>query len=121
MDIPSSIAISKRVRDQFQTIKNKTGVTINVLSRIAIALAMESGASVREITRSDAGGQTLSRDLMFGEHVAVYDALIRQFMHDNSVDLPVGQVIAAFIEIGAHKMGHCRSMEDLCALSASAG
>lgn len=119
MDIPSTISISKRVRDQFQTIKNKTGVTNNVLSRIAIALALESNAQIREATREDAGGQTLPRDLMFGEHVTVYDVLIRQFMHEKSIELPMGQVIGTLIEVGAHKMGHCRSMEDLCALSAT--
>ena len=117
MDIPGSISISKRVRDQFQTIKNKTGLTNNVLSRIALMLAIESGASVKMGGREDAGGQTLSRDLMFGEFADLYDVVIRQYLHEKRVELPVGEAIGGLIEIGAHKMAHCRSLEDVCALA----
>ena len=117
MDIPTTIAISKRVRDQFQTIKNRTGVPNNVLSRIALTLAIESGETLQAMAREDAGGQTLPRDLMFGDLIDVYDVLIRQYMHDKSIEAPMGLVIGGLIEIGAHKMGHCRSLEDICALT----
>ena len=116
MDIPGSISISKRVRDQFQTIKNKTGLTNNVLSRIALMLAIESGASVRVGSREDAGGQTLSRDLMFGEMADLYDVVIRQYLHEKDIEVSVGEAIGALIEVGAHKMAHCRSLEEVCAL-----
>ena len=69
MDIPNSISISKRVRDQFQTIKNKTGLPNNVLSRIALTLAMESGAGVKQGSREDASGQTLPGTSLFGDYV----------------------------------------------------
>ena len=116
MDIPNSISISKRVRDQFQTIKNKTGLPNNVLSRIALMLAMESGAVAKPGSRVDAGGQTLSRDLMFGEYAEIYDILIRQYLVERESQLPVGEAIGGLIEVGAHKMAHCRSIEEVCRL-----
>ena len=116
MDIPNSISISKRVRDQFQTIKNKTGLPNNVLSRIALMLAMESGAGVKQGSREDASGQTLSRDLLFGDYVELYDIVIRQYMFEKNITLPVGEALGALIETGAHKMAHCRSLEQVCDL-----
>lgn len=116
MEIPTSISISKKVRDSFQTIKNRTGVTNNVLSRIAITLAMDSGVGLDAVVKDDAGGQTLSRDLMFGDLLEGFDVLLRQYMHDNEVEMQVGPAISSLVEIGAHKMSHCRSLNDLCDL-----
>jgi DNA sulfur modification protein DndE len=121
MDIPNSISISKRVRDQFQTIKNKTGLPNNVLSRIALMLAMESGARVKPGSREDAAGQTLSRDLLFGEYAEIYDILIRQYLIERDSNLPVGEAIGGLIEVGAHKMAHCRSIEAVCRLGSANG
>jgi len=119
MEIPTSVSISKKVRDSFQTIKNRTGVTNNVLSRIAIVLAIHSDNDLNKVVKDDAGGQTLSRDLMFGELLETFDVLVRQYMHDKQVQMPVGQAISSLIEIGAHKMSHCRSLNDLCDLGQS--
>lgn len=116
MDIPGTISLSKKVRDTFQTIKNKTGVPNNVLSRIAIMLAIRSGEPMAGVTREDAGGQTLPRDLLFGDHVQSYEILIRQHITDQGSDMPFGKAIAALIEIGTHKMAHCRSLEDIVEL-----
>ena len=80
MDVPANISISKKVRDSFQTIKNRTGVPNNVLSRMAIMLAINSGASIDTVVKEDSGGQTLSRDLLFGEFLETYAAIIRQYI-----------------------------------------
>jgi DNA sulfur modification protein DndE len=116
MEIPTAISISKKVRDSFQTIKNRTGVPNNVLSRIAIMLAINSGIGLDSVVKDDAGGQTLSRDLLFGDLLETFDVLVREYIHQQSVQMPVGQVVSSLIEVGAHKMAHCRSLNDLCAL-----
>ncbi|RLQ20257.1 DUF1832 domain-containing protein [Seongchinamella sediminis] len=116
MDIPDSISISKKVRDTFQTIKNRTGVPNNVLSRIAIMLAINSQASVQSVAKDDSAGQTLDRELMFGELLDFFDIALRQYRYETQTDLSMGELIASLIEIGAHKMGHCRSLTDLARL-----
>lgn len=116
MNIPGSISLSKKVRSTFQTIKNKTGIPNNVLSRIAIMLAIRSGEPMAGVTREDAGGQTLPRDLLFGDNVQNYEILIRQHIFNQQSGLSFGKAIAALIEIGAHKMAHCRSLEDIAEL-----
>ena len=95
---------------------NSLSVPNNVLSRIAISLALESGESVATVVKDDAGGQTLSRDLLFGELLETFDVLIRQYIYEKSVKMSTAQAISALIEIGAHKMSYCRSIGDLCAL-----
>jgi DNA sulfur modification protein DndE len=116
MEIPATISISKKVRDTFQTIKNRTGVPNNVLSRIALMLALESEASIKDVAKEDSGGQTLSRDLLFGDLLETFEIVIRQYRSTNSVELSCGQTISSLIEIGTHKMAHCRSLGDLTAL-----
>ena len=117
MKLPMSVTLSKRATHHFRTIKIKTGVTNNVLARIAISLAIESGEDVEKAPREDAAGQTLDRDLLFGELVYVYETVIREYMCEHEVSIPSNLAIASLIEIGAHKMGHVRSLDQLINLS----
>ncbi len=117
MYLPTSVTLSKRVSDQFQTIKNHTGVPNNVLARFAIGLALESEGRVDLLSVSDNSGKTLDRDLLFGGLIEIYEVMIREYMIRNEINMPLGPAIASLVEIGAHRMGHVRS---LCALAALA-
>ncbi len=54
--------------------------------------------------------------LVFGEYADVYDVMIHQYLHDNKINLPIQQAISALLEVGVHKMGHVKQVEDLCNL-----
>ena len=116
-ELPLSVTLSKRVTDRFRMIKSKTGVPNNVLSRIAISLAIESGDNVANANKEDSAGQTLDRDLLFGDLALVYEVAIREYMLDNDADLSPANAIACLIEIGAHKMAHIKSLEQFAELS----
>lgn len=120
MYLPTSITLSKRVAVQFQTIKNNTGVPNNVLARFAISLALEGEEHINHAPPSDSGGKTLDRDLLFGGLLEIYEAMIREYMIRNKVDMPLGLAISSLVEIGAHKMGHVRSLGALTALAGNA-
>ena len=62
------------------------------------------------------GGQELNDTTLFGEYLAVYDVMINQYIHDKQLNLSVSETIIAMIEIGVHKMGHIKSLEQLCEL-----
>jgi len=113
MIIPNRIRLSKTVTSKFQTIKNRTGVTPNILSRIALMKALESEATIDNAGVGDADGQEISRDVMFGEYVHVYNLLLSQFISESKSGQHPTEIISALIEIGAHKMGHTKRLSDL--------
>lgn len=116
IELPPSITLSKRVTDQFRTIKTKTGITHNVLARIAISLAIESQQDVANAHKEDSLGQTLDKELLFGDLTSVYEAVIREYILGRDIELSVANTIASLVEIGAHKMAHVRSLEQFAEL-----
>ena len=61
----------------------------------------------------DGGGQVLSRDVLFGDHAQIYEVILNQYVKDNDISEPLSELIPTLIEIGIHKMGHVRKIEDL--------
>ena len=92
-----------------------TGLTPNILARVAIMLALRSGSSIINTT-PDAEGQELNKSVLFGDHEYVYEAMIKQFIHETKDARPISQVISSLVEIGAHKMGHVKDLNALCEL-----
>lgn len=113
MYLPQSVTLSETVTNKFRTIKSHTGIPNNVLARIALSLALESGEDPQQANRGDGKGQTLDRDLLFGDLTEIYEALLRQFVENQD---NLGSTISTLIECGAHKMGHVRSLRDLTQL-----
>lgn len=115
--LPNRIKLSKNATDKLRYLKTKTGLTPNILSRVAIMLAIRDGTDLSNSTVSDMeGGQELNDTTLFGEHIYLYDILINQYIHDKQLKLTVGETIVAMIEIGVYKMGHIKQIEELCCL-----
>ena len=117
MKIPNRVTLTRRSTNKLQTLKNHTGITPNISSRIAIMLAINSNDDLSVAGADDAKGQILDKDTLFGDHIDVYEIIIRQYINDNNIDLPISTVITSLVEVGIHKMGHVRSLEQLCSLS----
>ena len=115
--IPNRIKLSKKATDKLRFLKTKTGLTPNILSRIAIMLAIREGGDLSNagVGNMD-GGQELNDTTLFGEHIYLYDILINQYIHDKQLDLSVAETIVAMVEVGVFKMGHIRQLEQLCNL-----
>lgn len=116
MYFPNRISISKNATNKFQTIKKNTGLTPNILSRVAIMLAINSKADLTPIGKEESAGQELSKDILFGDHIDSYEILIRQYLHDQESNISVGVALSALVEAGVHKMGHIRSLEEFSKL-----
>lgn len=113
MIIPNRIRLSTNVTKKLQYIKTKTGVTPNVLARIALMKALEGEGSIDNASVADSEGQELNRDVLFGEHVQSYNLLLTQYIADRGTGKKPAEIISALIEIGTHKIGHARSVQDL--------
>ena len=117
MFLPNRIRLSRRSTNRLQNIKNKTGVTPNITGRIAMLLAISGNDDINNAGVDGADGQELNKDILFGENIEVYEALLKQYIDDNKIDLPVAKVITSLVELGAHKMGHVKTLEQLSSIS----
>jgi DNA sulfur modification protein DndE len=118
--LPNRVTLSKVATDKFRNLKGLTGLTPNILARIAIMLAIRDGSSLRNAAVADLDGQVLNRDVLFGEHAAVYEAIINQYVSEQAINESPAEVITALVEVGAHKMGHIRSLVDVANLAVAA-
>lgn len=114
--LPNRIQLSTKATNKMQYIKTQTGITPNILSRIAIMLAIKAGTDLKNSGLEDLEGQVLSKAVLFGEHMEVYDVLINQYVNDYEIDLELSKVIGSLVEIGVHKMGHVKNLSDICKL-----
>lgn len=114
--LPNRVSLSQKATDKLRYIKSKTGLTPNILSRIAIMLAIKEGNNLQNSGVNDYEGQVLSRDVLFGDHQELYSVLIKQHFAEQDIQLNPSEAITALIEIGVFKMGHVKSLVDLSKL-----
>ncbi len=114
--LPNRVRLSTKATQKMQYLKGQTGITPNILSRVAIMLAIKEENSLKNAGVADYDGQVLDKSVLFGDHTDVYDVLINQYINDNSIDMDTQKTIASLVEIGVHKMGHVKNLSDLCKL-----
>lgn len=110
---PARIYLSKKTWDRLQYLQTKTRLTPNVLARIAISLALRDirTATVNEDKPEET--HVINREVLFGEQKKVYEALVRQFCAEQSVQTDIQDIIRSLIDSGLHKMGHVKSLLDM--------
>lgn len=114
---PNKFKVSSSSSDKLKFLKSKTGLTPNILCRYAIMLALKDAKSLGQAAVADLNGQEFNTPTLFGEHMDLYELLLRQFMHDQAIDDDPVRCVAALVEIGLHKMGHVRSLREVAALA----
>lgn len=118
MALPTRFRISASSSEKLKFLKSKTGLTPNILCRFAISLAMRDSSGIGNASTVELNGQDFNGPTLFGEHIDIYDVLIRQYMLEHKVKLDAQRCVAALVEIGLHKMGHIRSVRELALLAA---
>ena len=111
--LPNRVKFSQKATDKLRMLKMRTGLTPNILARVAITLALKEKSDLSNAGVADNDGQELNKSVLFGEHADVYDVLIQQYIHDNQIVTPTQQVVSALVESGVHKMGHLKKVEDI--------
>jgi len=116
MKLPSRVRLSNHASDRLKLIKGWTGLTPNIVARIAIMLVIRDNTSLDNAGLQDTDGQELHKGVLFGDQADTFEVLLRQYFHDNvSAEESVQKTIASMVEIGVHKIGHVRSLADLAA------
>lgn len=112
--IPERIKLSKKASERLRYIKSQTGITPNIVARMAIMLAIREGGNLRNSGFADSDGLEINKTTLFGEHALVYEIFINQYIHEKSLEQPPGEIVALLIEVGAFKLAHVRNLLDLC-------
>jgi len=120
MSIPNRIKLSKKATDRLRMIRQRTGVTPNVLARVAIMKALETSTEITNAGVNDTDGQELNRDVLFGDLTSSFELLLQFYIEKNNITEPIKEVVVALIEIGVHKIGHVKSLSDIVGLHGKA-
>ena len=113
--IPHRVRVSERASARLKYLKSKTGLTPNILSRVAFVLSARDLRRVSQVS-GELNGQEFNAPTLFGEHQRVYELLLAKYVRASEDDREPGTIIASHIENGLHKMGHARSIQDIVAL-----
>jgi len=109
--LPKRMRISKGATDNLKMLKGRTGLTPNIVCRMALLMSLEDGprggGKVQELIGSEFNGPTL-----FGEFGQLFEALIRQ-VHGDLDPKACAQIIASHIDDGLSQLRKSRSLGDL--------
>ncbi|MCB5186145.1 DNA sulfur modification protein DndE [Methylobacillus gramineus] len=112
--LPNRIHISARATDLLKQVKTRTGVTPNILCRIALMLSLEEKHQA-DTNITDLNGQEFNLTTLFGETAELYQSALRQ-AHGNASAKEAQLLFAAHIDHGVDKLRHVRSLSDLLKL-----
>lgn len=108
---PNRIRISKTASDQLKQVRQRTGLTPNILCRIAIMLSLKR-ASLHKRANSKLDGIEFNLPTLFGEHVMLYESLFRQ-AYGNLSQKEAELLLTAHIDDGIVVLKAARSLSEL--------
>lgn len=109
--LPNRIHISKYASDTLKQIRSRTGVTPNILCRMALTLSLDEGHEPNP-DNIDATGLEFNLTTLFGDAVLVYESLLKQ-AHGNLSSKEAQQMLAGHIDNGIGKIKHAKNVSDL--------
>lgn len=109
--LPNRVHISKRATELLRQIKAKTGVTPNILCRVALTLSLEENHKANPKV-TDLNGSEFNLPTLLGDASPIYEALIRQ-SHGALTPREAQLILAAHIDNGVDKLKRVKSVSDL--------
>ena len=108
---PNRIRISAGASEKLKYIKSKTGVTPNVLCRIAIGLSLKDH-KLFDAAKPELGGLEFNSSTLFGTYAKLYECLFKQ-LYSKSEIADIETIIANHIDEGMKTLRTVRSLSDL--------
>ncbi len=109
--LPKRMRISKTSADTLKLIKGRTGVTPNLVCRIALILSLEDGER-GGLKECDQEGNEFNAPTLFGEHGLLFECLLRE-VHGVLDQKICANVIASHIETGLERLRKSKSLLDM--------
>ena len=111
--LPNEIVLSTKATTKFSYIKQKVGITPNIMARIAILKALELDLKPANLEVPESLNQKIPRDIAFGDYSDVFNFGIKEYMDNHSYAGDVKELITNLIETGSYKIGSIKKFQDL--------
>ena len=109
--LPKRIRISKSAADALKRLKSRTGVTPNIVCRMALLISLENGRA-GGLKETDGAGSEFNAPTLFGEFGLLIECLLKQ-VHGELDSKSAAAVIASHIDDGLEVLKKSRSLLDL--------
>ena len=111
--LPNEIVLSTKATTKFSYIKQKVGITPNIMARIAILKALELDLKPANLEVPESLNQKIPRDIAFGDYSDVFNFGIKEYMDNHSYSGDIKELITNLIETGSYKIGNIKKFQDL--------
>ena len=111
--LPNEIVLSVKATHKFSYIKQKVGITPNIMARIAILKALELNLKPSNLEVPESLNQKIPRDIAFGDYSELFNFGIKEYMDNHSYTGDVKELITNLIETGSYKIGNIKKFQDL--------
>ena len=71
--LPNEVVLSTKVTNKFSLIKQKTGITPNIIARVAILKALELNSKPMNLDLAESFSQKIPIDVAFGEYREIFN------------------------------------------------
>lgn len=111
--LPMEVLLSKSTTKKFAIIKQRTGITPNLMGRVALMKALEAGVILNALKPIEVGGQKIPKDVFFGDNADIYEVVVELFIKESSYDGSVKDLVNMLVDYGSHSIPIIRTMADL--------
>ena len=111
--LPNEVVLSTKVTNKFSLIKQKTGITPNIMARVAILKALELNPKPINLDLAESFSQKIPIDVAFGEYQDIFNFGIKEYVEDHSYSGDIKELITNLIETGSYKIGNIKKFQDL--------
>lgn len=114
--LPMEVSLSKAATQKFSLIKQRTGITPNLMGRVALMKSLESGVKIADLKPVESQGQKIPKDIFFGDDSDIYELAIELFIKENQYSGDIKELVNQLVDNGAHLIPAIKRISDLEAL-----
>lgn len=114
--LPMEVSLSKGATQKFSRIKQRTGITPNLMGRVALMKSLESGIKVVDLKPVESVGQKIPKDIFFGDDSDIYELAVELYAKENEYTGDIKELVNQLVDNGAHNIPSIKSIADLDSL-----
>jgi DNA sulfur modification protein DndE len=111
--LPTEVSLSKGATNKFALIKQRTGITPNLMGRVALMKALESNVKFADLKEVGSTGQKIPKDIFFGEDSDIYDLALELYSKSISFEGSTKDLVNMLVDYGAHSIPTIKNISDL--------
>lgn len=111
--LPNEVHLSTKATNKFSFIKQKTGITPNIMFRIAVLKALESKTPPELLEKPESLHQKIPKDVAFGEYTDIFNFAIGSYIRTHDYKGDIKELVSNLIETGSYKIGSIKKPQDI--------